>query len=123
MSRYKLCIVAGADFVSQYSCHTAGRKARHGQEHARVRPGWGLCCDTIDCIMIGSSLAARLYRDTTNCIVAGGSLAGECVTIQSLYRDRSEGLIGSEGHDTINCIVTREGLAAGECVTIQSVVS
>ena len=57
--------------------------------------------------------------------MTGGGLNGlvECVTIQSLYRDRSEGFTRSEGHDTINCIVTGEGLAARECVTIQLVVS
>ena len=46
--------------------------------------------------------------------MTGGSLAGECVTIQSLYRHKSEGLTGSEGLDTINCIVTGEGWSLGE---------
>ena len=97
--------------MASHAHDTAGEGLQYGREEgvtrpaARALPSWRLCRDTIFCIM------------------TGGSLAGECVTIQLLYRDRSEGLTGSEGHDTINCIVIGEDLAVGECVTIQSVVS
>ena len=47
-------------------------------------------------------MAKELCRDTINCIVTGGNWAGECVTIRSLYRDRSRGWpLGELCHDTV----------------------
>ena len=63
---------------------------------------------SVEACMVGHDTAhdmAKGGHDTTNNARSRGLAGGECVTIQSLYRDRSEGLAGL-GWVTIQSIVS-----------------
>ena len=60
------------------------------------------------CILTGLSawLAGKCVMIQSDCIVTGGSLGWKSVSQYNLlYRDKLRAWLGSEGHDTIDCIM------------------